>query len=179
MKRPAITLLVCLATVAGASAAAAQGHPQTRDGFWFSGGLGYGSYGCGECDGRTGGFSGGLSLGGTLSPTLQLGAGTTGWTKSEDGATLTVGTLDARIRFYTSAKGGLYLTAGAGVGTIHAEVAGFGSASETGFSALVGMGYDIRIGKMVSLTPYWNGYTVQAESIDSNIGQFGLAITVH
>ena len=94
-------------------------------------------------------------------------------------ATLTVGTLDARIRFYTSAKGGLYLTAGAGVGTIHAEVAGFGSASETGFSALVGMGYDIRIGKMVSLTPYWNGYMVTAESIDSNIGQFGLAITVH
>ena len=27
-------------------AASAQGHPQTRQGFWFNGGLGYGSLGC-------------------------------------------------------------------------------------------------------------------------------------
>ena len=39
-------------------------HPQTRNGFWFSGGLGYGSLGC---DGREGGLSGGLAFGGTLS----------------------------------------------------------------------------------------------------------------
>lgn len=179
MKRPAITFLVCLATVAGASTAAGQDNPQARQGFWFSGGLGWGTLGCADCDGRTGGFSGGLSLGATLSSKLLLGVGTTGWTKSEDGATLTVGTLDARVRFYPSAKGGFYLTGGAGIGTVSAEMAGFGSGSETGVSMLLGLGYDIRLGKNVSLTPYWHGYAVQAENVDSNIGQFGMAITLH
>ena len=179
MKRPAITLLVCLATVAGASAAAGQGHAQTRQGFWFSGGLGWGSWGCADCDGREGGFSGGLSLGGTLSSKIQIGVGTTGWTKSEDGGTLTVGTLDARIRFYPSAKGGLYLTGGVGVGTISVGLSGFGSDSEVGPALLFGMGYDVRIGKMLSLTPYWHGFAVQTDNADSNVGQFGLAITVH
>jgi len=179
MKRPAITFLVCLATLAGASVAAAQGNPQTRQGFWFSGGLGWGTLGCADCDGRTGGFSGGLSLGGTLSSKVLFGVGTTGWTKSEDGATLTVGTLDARVRFYPSAKAGFYLTGGAGVGSISAEMAGFGSDSEIGVSMLLGIGYDIRIGQMLSLTPYWHGFAVQAENVDSNVGQFGLAITLH
>ena len=77
MKRPAIALLVCLATVAGAGTAAGQGHAQTRQGFWFSGGMGWGTLGCADCDGRTGGFSGGLSLGGQLSSKLLLGVGPT------------------------------------------------------------------------------------------------------
>jgi hypothetical protein len=78
-----------------------------RDGFWFNLGFGYGVLGCSDCNGTTGGFTGGLALGGTLSPRFLLGVGTTGWTKSESGVTLTVGTLDARLRFYPSATGGL------------------------------------------------------------------------
>jgi len=74
---------------------------QIRDGFWFSGGLGYGSLGCDNCGGsREGGISGGLSLGGTITPRFLLGVGTEGWAKSQQGSTLTVGTLDARVRFY-------------------------------------------------------------------------------
>ena len=179
MKRPAITFLVCLATLAGASSAAGQGYAQTRQGFWFSGGLGWGTLGCADCDGRTGGFSGGLSLGGAVSSKLLIGVGTTGWTKSEDGASMTVGTLDARIRFYPSAKGGFYLTGGVGVGSIAVGIDGFGSDSEIGPAVLLGLGYDLRVGKMLSLTPYWHGYAVQTDNADSNVGQFGLAITVH
>ena len=44
---------------------------------------------------------------------------------------------------------------------------------------LLEAGYDIRVGKMLSLTPYWHGYAVQTDNADSNVGQFGLAITVH
>src|SRR5207245_2106658 len=108
MKR---SLLLCLISglSVGASPALAQ-HSQTRQGFWFNVGLGYGSLGCQGCSGRTGGLSGGLSLGGTLTPKLLLGVGTTGWRKSENGATLTVGTLDARVRYYPSATGGFLLT---------------------------------------------------------------------
>ena len=69
------------------SAADAQ-MPQARDGFWFNAGLGYGSLGCENCEGREGGLSGGLSLGTTLSSKLLIGVGTTAWTKEEDGARL-------------------------------------------------------------------------------------------
>ena len=161
-----------------ATPAAAQ-HEQTRSGFWFSGGLGFGSLGCDNCDGREGGLSGGLTFGGTLSPRFLIGAGTTRWTKSEDGATLTVGTLDARIRYYTSETGGFFLTGGLGIGSISADLGGFGSDSEVGVGVVIGLGYDFRIGSNVSLTPFWNGFAVRTSNADANVGQLGLGITVH
>ena len=153
--------------------------PQTRQGFWFNGGFGYGSLGCQDCDGRASGLSGGLSLGGTLSQKVLLGVGTTGWYKSESGATLTVGTVDARARLYTSSTTGFFLTAGVGVGTISADVAGLGSGSETGVGVVLGLGYDIRIGTNVSLTPFWNGFAIKSSNTDANVWQIGLSITAH
>src|SRR3954464_3289475 len=67
------------------------GSAQERHGFWFNGGLGYGSLGCDNCGSREGGLSGGLSLGGTLSPKWLLGVGTSGWYKDEGGASVTIG----------------------------------------------------------------------------------------
>lgn len=164
--------IIGLFTVCAAPASAQQA--QIRQGFWFNLGLGYGSLGCEGCDGRLGGISGGLALGGTLSPKLLLGVGTTGFTKSEFGTTTTVGTLDARIRFYPSAPGGFFLTGGLGVGTISE-----GSFSETGLGLVLGLGFDIRIGTNISLTPFWNGFAVRTSTGDANVGQLGLGITVH
>lgn len=169
-------IAVLLATLLLTSSAAAQ---QTRQGFWFNIGLGYGSLGCDDCDDRTGGASGGLSLGGTLGAHWLLGVGFAGWSKEEDGATLRVGTVDARLRFYPSAAGGFFLTGGLGYGQIHAEVDGFGSRTQNGGSLLLGLGYDARIGKNVSLTPFWNGFAVKTDDSDANVGQIGLGITVH
>ena len=158
---------------------AAQGRPHVRSGFWFTGGLGFGSAGCDGCDGRESGLSGGLALGGTLSQKVVLGVGTNGWTKSEGGATVTVGTLTALIRFYPSATGGFFLLAGVGLGTVSAEVSGLGSDSETGSGAILGLGYDIRVGNNVSLTPFWNGFATNTENTKFNVGQIGLGVTLH
>jgi len=179
MKRLTISLLTVAAIAVTTSPAFAQGHSQSRQGFWFSGGLGYGSLGCGGCGSRTGGLSGGLAFGATISPKFLLGVGTTGWTKSEQGTTLTVGTLDARVRFYPSTTGGFYLTGGFGIGSVSAMVSGFGSGSEMGLGFVLGLGYDIRVGSNVSLTPFWHGYAVQSSDVDANVGQLGLSITVH
>lgn len=171
-------LFLCTVLISMPSLGYAQARPQTREGFWFNVGLGYGSLGCDGCS-RTGGLSGGLSLGGTLSPKLLLGVGTTGWTKSEFGTTLTVGTLDARLRFYPNATGGFFLTGGVGVGSIGADITNFGSASETGIGIVLGLGIDIRIGRNISLSPFWNGFAIRTSGSDANVGQLGLGLTVH
>lgn len=180
MKRVRVAVLLGLAgaLTLAATPAVAQ-HPQVRKGFWFNIGFGYGSLGCNDCGTRTGGISGGLSLGGTLSPHLLLGVGTTGWTKSENGATLTVGTLDARIRYYPAPAGGFFVTAGIGLGSAKVSVSGLGAGSETGGGAVLGLGYDLRIGRMTSITPYVNVFGVKTSNTDANVIQGGISITLH
>jgi hypothetical protein len=150
----------------------------TRDGFWFSGGLGYGSLGCDGCGSREGGISGNLSLGGTLSPRWLIGGGTSGWSKSEQGATLTVAVVDARVRFYPQTRGGFFLTGGLGVGSVTGSVGGF-SSTETGAGVILGLGYDVRVSSNTSITPYWNHYGMKNSNTDANVGQIGIAVTLH
>ncbi|HSR42929.1 MAG TPA: hypothetical protein VLL48_12170 [Longimicrobiales bacterium] len=150
-----------------------------RDGFWFNGGLGYGSLGCQDCSDREGGLSGTLSFGGTVSQKVLLGGSTFGWTKSEDGVRLTTSAATATIRFYPSAESGFYLLGGLGIGVVNLDVSGFGDASETGGAAALGLGVDVRIGDNVSLTPYLSGVGISFEDGDANFGQLGLSITTH
>ena len=173
-----LVAMCALGSVSVAGIAQAQ-NTQARQGFWFSGGLGYGSLGCDNCGSREGGVSGGLSLGGTITPRFLLGVGTSGWTKSQQGATLTVGEIDARVRFYPQTKGGFFLTGGIGIGSVTGSVAGFGRNTETGAGAILGMGYDIRVARNTSITPYWNGYGMKNSNTDANVGQVGLAVTLH
>jgi len=177
--RTGLALAAITACLAGAALAQQPRPAQLRHGFWFSGGLGYGSLGCQSCSGREGALSGNISLGGTLSPRVLLGVSTNGWTKSDSGSTLTVAAITAAVRFYPSATGGFFLTGGLGLGTVSAGINGFGSASQTGGAMLLGLGYDIPIGRSVSLTPYWNGYALTYSGGDANVGQLGLGITVH
>ncbi len=155
------------------------GRVHERRGFWFSAGLGYGALSCENCDDYTGGVSGGLALGGAIGSHVLLGVGTTGWYKSEDGVTLSVGTLDARVRVYPSTSSGFFLTAGAGLGSISAELGRLGAESEVGLGVVLGLGWDIRVGRNVSLSPFWNGIAVRSENADANFGQIGLAVTIH
>ena len=91
---------------------------------------------------------------------------------------MTVGTLDARVRFYPSATGGFFVTGGLGVGTISGAASGY-TARETGLGTMVGIGYDVRMSRNASLTPYWSGFAMKSSNADANVGQVGLAITLH
>ncbi|HKW41009.1 MAG TPA: hypothetical protein VJN39_07165 [Gemmatimonadales bacterium] len=170
-------LALAAITVFLAGNALGQGAP-SHHGFWFSAGLGYGSLGCQNCGSRTGGGSGYISLGGSLGQKVLLGVSSNAWMKSENGSTLTVSAFTAAIRFYPSATNGFFLLGGLGLGTVSANVSGVGSGSESGAAAVLGLGYDLRIGPKVSLTPYWNGYAMSSSNTNANVGQIGLAITV-
>jgi hypothetical protein len=150
---------------------------QIREGVWFNFGFGYGLLGCKDCSGTLNGFTGGLVLGGTLTPRFLLGVGTTGWTKVESGQTLTVGTLDARLRFYPDATGRFFLTGGLGIGTISGDPSGNSRPSGTGLGVVLGLGMDLRIGENLSLTPFFNGFAIQTSHKDANVGQIGLGLT--
>ena len=145
-----------------------------RSGVWFNIGLGYGTLGCEDCYSREDGLSGNLTLGGTINDRFLIGFGTAGFTKSVDGERFNVGHYDARVRFYPSRTNGFFVTGGAGVGRIS-----FLGESETGFSALLGLGYDIRVARNVSLTPFWNGYAMSNSNGDANVGQIGIGVTIH
>jgi hypothetical protein len=181
-----VWLLVAVPAVAQDSSKAAPASPavtpaqeapnkHARSGFWFNGGLGYGTIGCEDCDGeRESGLSGNLTFGGTVSQRFLIGFGTAGFTKSIDGETLSMGHYDARIRFYPSRTNGFFITGGAGLGVVS-----FAGESETGFSLLFGIGHDIRVSKNVSLTPFWNGFAASVDSSTWNVGQIGIGVTIH
>ena len=124
-------------------------------------------------------MSGTIGLGGTLSQKVLLGITSNGWTKNESGVTLTVGTVTGMIRFYPSAAGRFFLIGGLGLGSIRVDIDGFGSATEVGAGALLGLGYDIRVGDNTSMTAYWNGFAARTGDPDANVGQIGLSITAH
>lgn len=155
------------------------GYVQTRDGFWFTLGMGVGSLGCSDCGDRTNGLSGGLGLGGTVSPHVLLGAFTSGWYKSEDGVTVTAGVVVAGIRYYPSVSNGFFMLAGLGVGQLGASADGLGTATTTGSGAILGLGWDIRIAPNASLTPFWNGIGINVSDGDANYGQIGVGFTIH
>jgi hypothetical protein len=153
--------------------------PHTREGVWFSGGFGVASLGCEDCDERETSAGIDLAVGGTLSPRFLVGAGISGWSKEEDGLTLTVATLEARVRFYPNEASGFFLTGGIGLGSIRAEIDGLGDDSESGAGLTLGLGWDVRVGRNVSITPYWTGTAVNAGDADANFGQLGVAVTIH
>jgi hypothetical protein len=152
---------------------------RTRHGMWFNLGSGYGAITCATCTDAYGGYSGGLSIGGTIGSRLRLGVGTTSWYKSEDGAALLTGTIDARVRFYPGMRSGFFITGGIGAGSIGADLAGYGSGSEFGFGSVGGLGWDIPIANSVAFTPYWNFFNVTTANTNTTVGQIGVGFTFH
>ncbi len=168
--------------VVGVSSASAQ-RPQTRDGFWIGFGFGWGSYGF-SCDGcgsvsREGSVTGYLKMGGTVGPKLLLGGESTVWTKSEGGGTVTAGNVTFNAYYYPQASGGFFLNGGVGFSRIELSGGGF-SAGETGPGFTLGAGYDIRVGRNISIAPLGQFVYGHPESgFDQNFFHFALGVTFH
>jgi opacity protein-like surface antigen len=177
------------------------GHSQEREGFWIGFGAGYGSasidFDCDFCDvagdGREGSVTGFLKLGGTLNESVLLGVETNAWSKDQGGARITLGNVSGTVTFYPSASSGFFLKAGAGVSYVDT---GFDegslsvSLSKTGFGFLAGVGYDLRVGRNVSITPSVNYYYGKPGDIEFqgetalpnfryNVFDFGVGVTFH
>jgi hypothetical protein len=156
--------------------------PQTREGFWIGFGFGYGGLDI-TCDGcevdRESGVSGYLKLGGSLSQNVLLGVQTLGWYKDIEGVDFSQGSLTGNIWWYPSATGGFWLTGGAGLSRLEVDAGPLGSESESGFAALGGLGYDIRVGRNISIVPSGTWQFGFYDGGGANVLQLALGITFH
>ncbi len=137
---------------------------RSRHGFWGSLGFGAGSEavdlkndGLGYSDQLTEPTMQ-LRLGGTLNQSLRLGAELSSWFHTihdQNGASAveSVGGLFAIAQFYPLSRAGLYLKGGLGFGRSAVAYQGGPTISDVGFAAVLGLGYDIRLGRHFALTP--------------------------
>src|SRR5256714_9738150 len=158
--------LVGALTVCAAAVASAQ-EPRTRRGFWGAFGLGYGANGLscsGGCsfnsDAKGGGLTAALKLGGTPSPRVRLGGEVNVWTKDHGDVTESVGNASVAVYLYPTARSGFFVKGGVG-GAIFELSQGSSSTSANGFGFVTGLGYDIRVGSKVPLSPTPNFYSAQ------------------
>jgi hypothetical protein len=186
-------LAVGLASMAITASASAQDvSAPGRQGFGISFGLGGGSASM-SCDGcsseRDTGLSGYLRMGGYVSPSLFVGGETNGWTKNDMGVEQQIGVISAVVQWYPQPAAGLYLKGGAGFAHATATDA-FDEVSTSGMAMNAGVGYDWRLTRNFSLTPYANyvrslgaeaevnglgtGYTLNVDVL-----QFGLGFSWH
>jgi hypothetical protein len=179
-----------------ASPALAQSSGAARQGFTVGFGLGAGSAGFsyeGYTGDRAAGPSGYLRLGGAVTPSLIIAGESHGWTRSEGSVTSRVGYLMAVAQWYPQTSGGFHLLGGVGMGLITEEDTDPTTASElesVGAALQIGAGYDVRMSRNFSLTPYVNFLgmgggepTVNGAglggTLSANVIQFGLGFTWH
>lgn len=189
----ALTFL-CAGSLAAQKKPDPAANPNPRQGFWIGFGLGAGSVGadCTNCDNsRTNGLSGYFRLGGTLSPHLLLGGETNGWARSESGVDETMGFGSAVLLWYPSATGPFYLKFGLG-GMSYQAKGGGNKLTATAAAGSLGLGYELRLKRNMSLNFFanalasaaasfkYNGVTAPTgEDIKLNLLQVGLGLTWH
>lgn len=174
MKLFARTVLVVFALGAlGAPVAAQQitaaDDGPARKGFYIGLGLAGASFkadcdGCDEGVDPATGFGTHIKLGGTLSPKFRLGTDIFGVQTSDGifdalsglGPTSQEGAGHAMLAltFYPSASGNLWLQGGIGGVAYYADVKNDQRYIARGGGAMLGLGYDLRVGQNGSITPY-------------------------
>jgi hypothetical protein len=174
-----LALATAVAPFASLEAQSASGNKQERKGFWISVGGGVGSLGCDDCGGtRESGGTAQIALGGTLSQRFQLGVSSNAWSKDVNGVTITMTSVTALAKFYPSATGGFFLQGGLGVGALELKEGSL-SVSEDGTSAILGLGYDIRVARNFSITPFINGIGASFDGNGANFNQIGVSLSWH
>jgi hypothetical protein len=167
-----------------------------REGFTISFGLGAGSAAAsyeGNSTDRIKGPSGYLRIGGTVTPKLVIAGEAQGLTHKDGTLTSHFGSLMAVAQWYPQAAGGFYLSGGLGLGVISEndtdplfdyELVSVGGAAQ------LGLGYDVRMTRNFSLTPYINFLGIgggkpslngqsQSGTMSANSVQLGLGFSWH
>jgi hypothetical protein len=169
-----------------------------REGFWIGFGFGYGSASVSaddfSADDREGSFTGFLKLGGTLNHRVLLGVESNAWYKSEEGDTLTLGSLTGTVTFYPMPTRGLFVKGGLGLSYMSMDVFVGGddtvNVNKVGWGLLVGVGYDWRVGENISISPVFNYYYGKPGDVDiegvtafsgfsQNVVDFAVGVTFH
>lgn len=165
-------------------------HPGSRrSGFWLSGGLGAGSESFNGNDGLgwsddTGGGVAFLKLGGTVSRSFLVGVEGNVWGARYYGPNYdrSLASLMVVGQWYPAPATGFWLRGGLGWARDDLEVYS-GSSRVTshlnGTAFAVGLGYDIPVGRKVSITPLLDFQAQRYRDHDERIVAFGLGITLH
>lgn len=163
-----------------------------RKGMWWGIGAGYGSMGisCSFCGtDRETGLSGMFGIGGTMSPHLVLGLETNGFYKTDNGIDIVDGQAGLSGHYYPSPTGNVFIRGSVGVSHLSLDD-GTDKVTATGVGVGLGVGYDLYIGRTVSITPYFNYLLAlsgngKANGVDSgekvhpNLWQVGASLMFH
>lgn len=137
---------------------------RSRHGFWGSFGIGAGAEAVDLVNPDDGlGYSDNLTkptvqlrLGGTVNPHLRLGGELSSWVNSyydSGSVTESVSGLFGIAQFYPGRRAGFYLKGGLGLGRSALDYSGGPTISDYGWAAVLGAGYDIRVGRHLAITP--------------------------
>lgn len=192
MRAPLLLLIVMLVL---ASLAEAQ-RPQVRRGFWIAsgGGIGHTTSDCEPCDVRqqeTGSYLS-LALGGTVGRNVLVGVEMNSWHRGlEDGDESLLGAFTV-VQWYPWYAKGLHLRTG--VGWSYAR-SGFeigevtGTTDKLGLGLRFGAGWDFRVRRMLSISPFLGIHIAALGDTESRGGtlrnllsasrQVGVGVTVH
>jgi len=177
-------VFAALVALALAAPAVQAQNPNTREGFWWSFGMGAGAAkpnGDFDFVERETGLSGYLRLGGTVSPGLLIGVESNGWVSSNRYSDDSYGFLGPVAMYYPSATGSFYLKGGLGMVTAGN---GYGGLDGLGFGLSLGLGNEFRVGKNFSLNLFANviqgmGLDLDGYTANPNWIQVGLGVVWH
>lgn len=181
--------LVCAAGLEGQ-------RPQERRGFWMIAGVGQGTTisNCDECDleDRRGGGYTMLALGGTVGRHVLVGAEVNSWYLSEaTGDQSLLGFLTV-VQWYPWHAAGFHLRTGVGWGYArfgYRTEEAAGKADKLGIGLRFGAGWDFRVSRMVSVSPFLGTHIAALGSMQvrdrpltnllSMSRQIGIGVTIH
>lgn len=164
----ALTMLIAATATLPATAQEGLKPRSTHEGFWVGFGLGGGSNLSDAASGNRFGAGGQVALGGTLSQKVLLGGELIGWGRTVSGSTVTQSNAMAVALLYPTGAG-VFVKGGIGfAGWTRSASSGSVTVSTSagGFGLGAGLGYDLRIGSNLYLTP---AVEFLFQSVESNV----------
>ena len=136
--------------------AAQTAQDRARQRFWIHVNLGYGTanVSCDSClsGPRLEGVTGGLELGGTVSPNVRLGGMFEAWRHGTGASLEELETVGAVMYYYPGRSSGFFLKGGLGFSSYNAPASP--AVSGTGWGYTAGAGYEVPIGSTVTIMPF-------------------------